>query len=456
MLLDNPFFYSFATFALPSFLTNQKARLLFMFNHIPGQMTLLRRFNSSRSVALLQCALYHSSPSRCCQHPFSVSQLKHPDIFREKYEYMAHKKLIAYDPIQAQMIEYFDDLLRAINSYRGPQKLPVNDSAFSLSLHSLWSRIRSTKDGNSAQGKEISAFQKIEAPRGLYLYGGVGCGKTFMMDLFLECISIPQKRRVHFHKFMLGLHDRMHQLRQQEGKQKDGITCIADEILSDTWILCFDEFQVTDVADALMIQRLFSRLLVRGCIMIATSNRPPRELYKNGLQRELFLPFIDLLQDKCHVLSLAESTTDHRLIKSHRKEQDLYMYPLTHDNKASFQATFQQLAKNQKIESTTLQMHNRSIHIAEAICCAGVCKISFREFCEKPHGASDYLLIAKTFPIVFFEDIILLDLSRLNSVNLLDVSDCPRYITFCDSYVGLLPLWTACMTMEWRYVLLHY
>lgn len=134
------------------------------------------------------------------------------------------------------------------------------------------------------------------------------------MDMFFDAVPITQKKRVHFHKFMLDIHKKMHELRQQ-GHHEDPIPFIADELLRESWLLCFDEFQVTDVADALILRRLFSALLARGFVMVATSNRPPSELYKNGLQRDLFLPFIDLLHEKCDVLSLEESTTDYRAVK---------------------------------------------------------------------------------------------------------------------------------------------
>ncbi|KAF4319858.1 hypothetical protein BBO99_00005885 [Phytophthora kernoviae] len=273
-------------------------------------------------------------------------------------------------------------------------------------------------------GKEDAVeSETVDAPKGLYLYGGVGCGKTFVMDMFFDNVPVEKKQRVHFHKFMLDIHKQMHELRRQ-GLHQDPIPCIADELLENSWLLCFDEFQITDVADALILRRLFSALLARGFVMVATSNRPPSDLYKNGLQRELFVPFIDLLGERCNVVSLEDSTTDYRVVKSAVHADNVYEYPVTPDTRAVFDYEFLTYCCGEETAETYVTTQGRQVHVPEAAVKAGACQFSFSDLCDKPLGAADYIAIAEAFSVVFVRDIPILNTERINQMR--------RFITFVD------------------------
>jgi predicted ATPase len=187
-------------------------------------------------------------------------------------------------------------------------------------------------------------------PKGIYVYGEVGSGKTMLMDLFYETTNIREKRRIHYHQFMRNVHQTVHQLRTQDKLPGDAIlTRLASMTTEQVWLLCLDEFQVIDIADAMILRGFFSKLFEQGIVLVTTSNRAPEELYKHGIQRKNFLPFIDLLHEHCHVLNL-DSSVDYRTLggKTNKISQQRYFYPLNSATKQSMDTLFHQLTRNQR------------------------------------------------------------------------------------------------------------
>lgn len=251
-------------------------------------------------------------------------------------------------------------------------------------------------------------FAKRKPVRGVYIYGGVGRGKSMLMDMFFDNLpSAIVKRRVHFHEFMIETHDWLHERRA--GKAVDNLLPdYAKHVSNNVRVLCFDEFHVTDVADAMILSRLFAALFDYGVVVVATSNWPPDRLYEGGLQRERFLPFIALIKDKMQIVFL-DSDTDYR----GEVVQDLetYLHPLNAETKAKADKFFQQLSggKFQRIE--TVYVKGRDIPVQAA---GDVARFTFAQLCEQPHGAEDYLTIAQKFHTVFLENIPRLGYDRNN------------------------------------------
>ncbi len=249
--------------------------------------------------------------------------------------------------------------------------------------------------------------------KGLYVHGSVGRGKTMLMDMFFNIAPVEKKRRCHFHEFMADVHNRVHAHRQKlkngETKQADPIPPVAAQILEEAELLCFDEFTVTDIADAMILARLFTELFAHGCTLVTTSNVVPDNLYKDGLNRGLFLPFVDLLKGHVQVVTL-DSPTDYRMEKI--RSLPVYVTPLGDAADAAMERAWQQLVNGQVVASTEIQMKGRSIHVPRS---AGrIARFSFSDLCEKPLGASDFLAIAARFDTVFIDHIPLLDANKRN------------------------------------------
>ena len=249
----------------------------------------------------------------------------------------------------------------------------------------------------------LGLAKKQPVPEGLYLYGGVGRGKSMLMDLFFDGAPVEHKRRVHFHAFMLEVHKRIHRWRAktvEDRAAKDPIPPLAAKLAEEAWLLCFDEFEVRDVADAMILGRLFSRLFELGVVVVATSNRAPDELYAGGLNRQLFLPFIALMQQKLDVLHL-EGAHDYRIDRL--KGQRTFFTPLGPPASAELDAAFLRLTDQPRGEPETLAVMGRSVPIREAA--KGVARASFAELCEAALGPADYLALAAEFHTLILNDV---------------------------------------------------
>ncbi|WP_020401366.1 cell division protein ZapE [Kordiimonas gwangyangensis] len=249
-----------------------------------------------------------------------------------------------------------------------------------------------------------------KAPRGLYIYGGVGRGKSMLMDLFFELAPVKHKKRVHFHEFMLDIHARLKEWRGLSAKERaakggrasedDPIPPVARQIALEATLLCFDEMQVTDIADAMVLGRLYKEMLERGVVIVATSNRVPDDLYKGGLNRQLFLPFIEKIKAEFDVVPL-DGPTDYRYDRL--KGMDTYYTPINEEtteklSAAFFRMTDRDVEDRDKVPSDELTVQGRKLFVPKAA--RGVAVFSFKRLCANALGAADYLAIARTYHTV--------------------------------------------------------
>jgi len=227
--------------------------------------------------------------------------------------------------------------------------------------------------------------------QGLYMWGGVGRGKTYLMDLFFESLPFKRKMRIHFHRFMQRVHKELNALR---GTQ-DPLEIVADKLRSEAVVICFDEFFVTDITDAMLLGGLFEKLFARGVTLVATSNIVPDRLYENGLQRERFLPAIAMLKQHCDVLTV-DSGVDYRLRVLEKAE--LYHCPLDASAETSLQKSFGELTAGLHVESHPIVINDR--HINVIACTDDVLWVSFAEMCIAPRSASDCIELAREYHTV--------------------------------------------------------
>ena len=272
-------------------------------------------------------------------------------------------------------------------------------------------------------------------PRGLYIYGGVGRGKSMLMDLFYEVAPLKLKKRVHFHEFMLDVHARMKAWRSMSGKERaavggrasedDPIPPVARQMAQEATLLCFDEMQVSDVADAMILSRLFKELMDRGVVVVATSNRPPVDLYKDGLNRQLFVPFIDRINADFDVLTL-DGPTDYRYDRL--KGVETYYSPVNAETTQKLSAAFFRLTDRNvddrgKVPTEELSVQGRVLFVPKSA--RGVAVFSFKRLCANPLGSADYLAIARAYHTVIMVAVPQLSKEKRNEAK--------RFVTFIDA-----------------------
>jgi cell division protein ZapE len=268
------------------------------------------------------------------------------------------------------------------------------------------------------------AGRKPEALRGVYLWGAVGRGKSMLMDLFYDQLNIQRKRRVHFHAFMLDVHARMREVRKSESG--DPIPLVADALAENTRCLAFDEMVVNNSADAMILSRLFTALIDRGVTMVATSNRPPKDLYKDGLNREHFLPFIALVGERLDEMSL-NGPTDYR--RDRLGDGARWFVPADDAASAALSAAFFRLTDyppEDRANVPTLELDvggGRMLHVPKAL--KGVAVFSFKKLCGQARGAADYLAVAR-----YFHAVIIVGIPRMGPENR---NEAARFVTLIDA-----------------------
>ncbi|MBP0112702.1 MULTISPECIES: cell division protein ZapE [Bradyrhizobium] len=319
--------------------------------------------------------------------------------FREAYQAEIASGAIEPDAAQAEVAEAYAALDQRLATYKPLRK------------QGLLSRLFGSGD-------------KDDAPRGLYIHGEVGRGKTMLMDLFFQHCSVEHKRRAHFHEFMADVHERIYDYRQSiaRGEIADGdvIALTANAIFEESWLLCFDEFHVTDIADAMILGRLFAKLFDLGTVVVATSNVAPDDLYKGGLNRSLFLPFIKQITDHMDVARL-DARTDFRLEKL--QGVPMWLTPADGDADAALDRAWKRMSGGAQCRPRDISIKGRILHVP---CSAhGVARFSFADLCEKPLGASDYLRLAHEYHTILVDHIPVMDFSQRNAAK--------RFITLIDT-----------------------
>jgi cell division protein ZapE len=315
-----------------------------------------------------------------------------------RYNALVAKGTIERDPAQRATIAKLDALVAALEQHRLAKK-------------------------SSALGWLFGQRTPAETPRGLYIWGSVGRGKTMLMDLFYEAALPASKRRTHFHMFMADVHERIHAYRQKlkrgEIRGDDPIAPVAAELAEEAKLLCFDEFAVNDIADAMILGRLFKALFEHGVVVVSTSNLAPDDQYRDGLNRTLFLPFIALIKERMEVVHL-EARTDYRLEKI--GDSPVYYVPADEAAERAMEWMFARLTGGVEPRFVRLMVHGHPVDVpAQAM---GVARLAYDDLCRRPLGAADYLALARSFHTILLEGVPVIPSERRDEAK--------RFITLID------------------------
>lgn len=379
---------------------------------------------------------------------------------KEHYNALLKEGKIHKDPNQEAVVEKLEALSNTIRNYTpvesaqqkpAPAAKPKQGGGF-LSFFG-----GSAPEPAKRQAKAAAAPPPtFTQPRGLYIWGGCGSGKSFLMDLFYDTQThITRKRRVHFHEWLIEVHDRLHKKTQGKGHTKanavwtaeaakgqreslkagcsgdqedksDIMESVASDMVREAWLFCFDEFQVTHISDAMILKQLFTILFKKGAVLVSTSNRPTTDLYLNGLNRPLFVPFIPLLEERCKVVDIA-SETDYRLATEYAEDAFQVFYnPISKEQKRFFDEKFNRFTRGQVAKDAKIFIGGRQLKVPESGKLSKVARFDFADLCDRALGANDYINIAKAFHTVFIDQIPPLSLQERDQVR--------RFITLIDAF----------------------
>lgn len=303
-----------------------------------------------------------------------------------RYRQLLAEGALQHDPAQALAAEKLQALYHALKGYR--------------------------LGGGKGSWKERLglARRREEPPQGLYIFGPVGSGKSMLMDIFFNEAEVEKKRRVHFHAFMGEVHRRLHLWRQKSGgEETDPLAEVARDLAKEAALLCFDEFHVVNIADAMILGRLFEALLGEGVVVVATSNWPPDRLYEGGLQRERFLPFVALIKQRLDLLQL-DGGRDWR--RERFKTLPVYHAPLGQRARQALDQAFKELIAGATVGPTELEVLGRKLILPETA--GGVARVTFDELCARPLAANDYLAIAQRFHTLILDGVPILGENNRN------------------------------------------